>query len=547
MNDSEWFLQIDQRRTLQEAGTGAWTVLWEQIHDDETTNLGRYSALASTARRDEILEKPSWDLMVDSGGPGFTVWYEGDEKRTEYSRVGFDDGVEPFVHHRSFHGVRPSYVELSEQFRLFHNLYDAGDGKLFRIEDDGTETLAAEVSTDLIRVATRLVRQYQAARQLDLLLFVDSVRYVSELPSDTAGTSEEIKTDTVRSSLYVGDLTTSHRHFSRFLGKKVLPPPPIDMCEVWPYNNEPENYPEFIIGVDEEGREIRHSCDPDRLANYFGANPGAPHYLTPVHFKREVLQRYYEQPEKYSVEDSYLRCAGLWGLRMDNNHDENVVVYLGDLGRDLPARERDYWQPFSIPSSGAPVSETAFRRDFLAQFAPAVSSDIVFRRLYERVAALWQRQLGWDLYRVPNPGDEHILQRVRLPLTESQPEFEGQLLNVARLMIDFLNDGEIKNRISGDTSNMKSIAKLEAFLTQEGYPELGRDIAYLRNLQELRSKGAAHRKGSEFSTILRNVVGESDNRTAMKILLDRGIELLRSLSTHFHLEDVDEEPEPPGT
>jgi hypothetical protein len=260
-----------------------------------------------------------------------------------------------------------------------------------------------------------------------------------------------------------------------------------------------------------------------------------------VHFKRDVLQRYYEQPEKYAVEDSYLRCAGLWGLRMDNNHDENVVVYLGDLGRDLPARERDYWRPFNIPASGTPISETALRRDFLAQFAPATSSDIVFRRLYERVAAQWRGVFGWDLYRAPNAGDEHILQRVRLPLTESQPEFEGQLLNLARLMIDFINDGEIKIRVSGDTSNMRSIAKLGAFLTQEGYPELGRDIGYLRNLQELRSKGAAHRKGSEFSTILRNVVGESDNRTAMKILLDGGIELLRSLSVHFRLEDVNQE------
>ena len=36
--------------------------------------------------------------------------------------------------------------------------------------------------------------------------------------------------------------------------------------------------------IDENGKEIRHTCNPSCLSNYFGANPTAPHYLTPVYF-----------------------------------------------------------------------------------------------------------------------------------------------------------------------------------------------------------------------------------------------------------------------
>ena len=75
---------------------------------------------------------------------------------------------------------------------------------------------------------------------------------------------------------------------------------------------------EFIIGVDEEGGEIVHTSYPSYLANNFGANPEEPHYLTPVHFRREVLDKYYQKPGKYSVEDSILRCAYLWSMTMDN-------------------------------------------------------------------------------------------------------------------------------------------------------------------------------------------------------------------------------------
>ena len=78
---------------------------------------------------------------------------------------------------------------------------------------------------------------------------------------------------------------------SRFNGNRVLPAPPIERSGIWPFEDPDDVYPEFIVGEEEHGVLVRISCGPDRLANYFGANLDALHYLTPVYFRWEVLKR----------------------------------------------------------------------------------------------------------------------------------------------------------------------------------------------------------------------------------------------------------------
>lgn len=63
----------------------------------------------------------------------------------------------------------------------------------------------------------------------------------------------------------------------------------------------------FIIGKSPDRENINFTCDPDKLANGFGANPDAPDYLTLVYFHRDVLGKYYLDPDKYIVQDSELR------------------------------------------------------------------------------------------------------------------------------------------------------------------------------------------------------------------------------------------------
>jgi hypothetical protein len=524
--------QATARAKFRRNGLGQWTTLYDQEAADGS-RTGFFCAVASTEYRATALRRSSWDLSIGHGQPGFMQSFGDGVTETTYLRYGSDSSVEPLVINRDFFGIRPRYNELIEEFRHLHNLYDSGDGRLFQIGDDGSEVVAAEVTPERVRVLTRLLRSFQAVRQVDLLLFIDSTQY-AEAHSDVPDVDEEETEDLLCASFYVRHL--DGRLFSRYLGKRVLPPPPMTESGIAPFDQPDDHYPEFIIGVDAAGGPVRYRCDGDQLSNYFGANPGAPHYLTPVFFSREVLRKYYERPERYSVDDGYLRCAGLWSLRLDNDHADHVMVFLGDLGSDLPTGpERDYWRSFNILPPVPEMSETAYRRNFLAQFAGPTSPDLLFRYRYESFAASWKSQFGWELFRAPGDGDEHLLQRVRVPLTNSDPEFEEQLLLVARLLVDFLNDAELKRQTAASSHGLKSIGKLEAWLKQEGYRQVSRDIELLRGLQSLRSKGAAHRKGSGYASELTALVGTGTRQDAIRQLLDRALTMLADLSEHFHL------------
>ena len=136
--------------------------------------------------------------------------------------------------------------------------------------------------------------------------------------------------------------------------------------------------------MDENGDEIAYTSDPKALANFFDANPNEPHYLTPVHFRKQVLDKYYQQPSKYSVEDSLLHCGRLWVMAIDNQHDDKVCVWLGDLGRDLPYQERLHWRAHNIPPSGS-MSEIFYKRQILARNVDSDRPDFLFKVRYHEL------------------------------------------------------------------------------------------------------------------------------------------------------------------
>ncbi|WP_432521486.1 hypothetical protein [Kineococcus sp. SYSU DK006] len=513
-------------------GEGPWTVLRSD---------GHYCALSKPEQRDWALSSPAWNLTVTDGAPGFSQSWPNGEETTTYHPGVDREGVEPLVLVRDFHGVAESSVELEQQFRLFHNLrYDQASGQFFKIADDGTQVLAAKIEGDEVSVRTSLVRQYMAARQLDLLLFVDSVVWAEEEDSDLPA-EQEIRTDRMHAVRYVQRAHYDNfRYFSRLLATKVLFAGPRETCGLWPYDEHQEHFPEFIIGEDDYGRPVSYTSNPDLLANYFGANPDAPHYLTPVHFRKEVLQKYYARPELYSVGDGYLGCAGLWGVRIDNDHDDRVVVFLGDLGRDLPTAERDYWRGYMI-APDANMSETNIRRSFLAQPTDPSAADLIFKRAYPRANQAWFAAFGWPLFREPKEADVYLLQRLRLPLNDSNGEFESAIELLAKLMSDAINEKEVSKLLPDKIPNEKGISKLERLLQLRGYPQVERDISYLRRVQELRSKLTAHLKGRDSEAVLAKHLGDRRGIEAVRWLLESGTAFLNSVSAWAGAAAVDGE------
>lgn len=161
--------QVAHIAGIDDLGRGEWTILYEYQNDAKGSRCS-YSALLSAAHAGNALKQKGRDLSIGHGMPGFTQRHDGDIELTTYDRFGMD-GVELLLYIRNFHGIKPRQFDLSEEFRLFHNLYhDRHNDRYIHVDDRGNEVVAAEISPARVRVLTRLLHQYMAARQLYVAL-----------------------------------------------------------------------------------------------------------------------------------------------------------------------------------------------------------------------------------------------------------------------------------------------------------------------------------------------------------------------------------------
>ena len=436
---------------------------------------------------------------------------------------------------RSFHDARNGYQEVSEEFRLFHNLYhDRKNNRYIKISDDGNETTIIEESDECIKIRLKELKQYLAIKDMCLSIQFD-YREHTPLSLDEIDSKESCKDDRGELctwSLCYGDfggLGGQHKAFSRLLGKKIILPFPKSNSGVYGFaKEEKKKYVDFIIDTDELGDEVSFNSNPDLLANVFGANPEAPNYLTPVHFDKKVLDKYYGQPSKYSVEDSYLRCASLWGLQMDNHHDNKVCVWLGDLGRDLPYQEQLHWRSHNIPPDRG-VSKTYFKRQILAQFSNSDCPEHIFKSKYNELYTLCIENLGWELLLPLSEDDTHHFDSLRIPSTNEQSDFDELVLGLTKILIDSLNEKFLSKYIDESRrDDFKSgISRLEFVLEQQSIDGFEGHIQFLRKLQNLRSSSVAHRKGKNYKKIASDFdIGNKDLVTVFEGILEKAIEVL---------------------
>lgn len=541
----EYVAQTDARgENFVKLFEGPW-ILASGRAREETEELSYAAALIPRGRMASALERSDWELATNHGMPGFVTYSDGGHERTQYYRFGDEDAIEPLVLHRFFHGMRPSSMELCEEFRLFHNLhYEEASREFVRFADNGDAEPVARIGHDRVLIRRRELMQFAAAKDMGLALFVDRFRYgfVSPPLKPEEAIEEEIATEKSTYSFHRSDARyighAGRNVFSRLLGKLLIVPGP-------GWNDPPaEHFEDFIIGVDDRGDDRLHSCDPDRLANYFGANPGAPHYLTPVFFRRDVLQKYYADSSKYVVDDSHVKCCGMWSLRLDNNHPRYVIVYLGDLGTYLPEKERPYWKSFNVRPDGR-MSSTYYRRSILAEWADPVAEDHVFRDAYDELRREWAGAFSWPLFRELAEGDQHVGQGVHVPVSNSLKEFEEQVMALTKLMVDYLNEVAIAAQLEEVPKDAKGLAKLELFLQASGSSGADEVVRFLRDLQDLRSTGAAHAKGKKYEAAKKRFgVDDRPYPETFRLMLRQAIAALDEFASLARIKKGENPPSP---
>ena len=489
--------------------------------------FGIYCALIPSIQVERALSKSSWDLHFYEGAP--CVVGVGP---LQYLRYGDDNGIEPLVINRDFnesqtnYGKRARYSEISEEFRLFHNLYhDSEKDEYIKIDDEGNEHLVAVVEPDCIQIKLLEIRQFLAVKRMYLSIQFSFQGDLKYSPEELGISGDEMvgedETKPIRKATTDGDICWWHwqsrgyNDIRRLEGKRFIEPLP-ESQSVFPGFAEEPKYVEFIIDVDENGEEIAHTAD-------------APHRLDPVHFRKQVLDKYYDKPSIYSVEDSRVSCPW-WAMRIDNQHDDKVIVLLRDLC-SLPYTEQQYWRTHNILPEGG-LSETYFSRYLKGSFtATSDQPEHLFKHRYAHLQKESEKYLGWQLLLPLKPRDEQRLKGLRIPPTNEQSDFDALVLNLAIILIDSMNQKELKKLISLEqeqnfTPDQKESLKgtidcLEIALSSCGVEGVAEHIAFLRDLQKLRSTGSAHRKGSNYQKIAKdfNIEGQSLRAVFAGILL----------------------------
>lgn len=512
-----------------------WITLYKEVKS-ETERFTICGILVPNKLLGDFFEYTPWSLNASDFKPGYVHYAE---RKPVYRRWGIEDDYEPIIYRSFYNTLYPDSINVIEEFKLFFNLnYDPKSHTYISIDESSNENiLIKEVEGDII-FSTLHLRQFLAAKKMNLGLQFDCYRF-SSAPLHSLGLSEGEEIEIKDTELYYkinfqNTLLNSNKlqqSNSRVLAKKIIRG--LKKVEPLTFYEEMKNkkYCDFIVDENiDTGKSIYHSCNPAMLADNFGKNSQAPHFLTPIFFRRDVLLKYFQDSERFSIKDGDLIRRGSWILPIDNNLKEYVSVYLGDLGRNLPYDEQSYWSSFNVPYKGG-ISTVKFDRDIRNRNAEPLNLDLIFKNKYDLFKKHWCNKFGFSLYKELKTTDEYCLSSVRLPLYENSLEFDYLVLCLTKLLVDYLDEKEIYKRI--DPSNIppesRGLNKLQELLVN-CTPSDSESVIFLRKLQALRSTGSAHQKGDDYLKALKKLGLESKTyHEQFSIILKMAIEMFEEL------------------
>lgn len=221
------------------------------------------------------------------------------------------------------------------------------------------------------------------------------------------------------------------------------------------------------------------SISPENFTNYFETTNNLPFELSPIFFKPEVLSKYKNNPDLYTISEHSI-SSNSWSLRSYGVNDNLIYVYVIDLQK-LPYNEQSYWKSFNInpPEEGilGGISKSSFERDFLGHFCNEMSVAVKINELlpqlmpYSSLISLSKDYKVNDLYE------------------DNSLEWAKEIANLQNIFINSLIETKIKKILStigiDFSTNDKSIKLLKLIFSHYdldvSHFDLLRDINYIRN------------------------------------------------------------------
>ena len=515
-----------------------WLTIVEHFFNDDRHG-GTSCVLVDGADIESALGDVTW-LGSDLGDVG--IWGDG---TFEDGLSGTDTGlaIEFFCQARDHHGLRPPTVEISHPFLWYWDAFETAGNWLYLNRAGRDQPLIrSAISEDEYRVQVRALefRQYLAARGLAAVVQFDHVEN-ADAPEFERKDSEH-RSEWVNASWHClpETLGLGRSAFSRLLGRYLILPLEGPRKPRWEERRQDRQYPEFQYGVDPNtGSPLLHTCNPDELGTYFDKDGSRLHYLTPIYFRREVLGRYVDEPSRYEVTATRLRCLDLWGVDISTNTAGLIEVYLGDLGRDLPSDEWPHWLGHNVAPEGE-MAEDRFRRDILNQPSPSKDLPRRVRAARSSVASAAQSAFGVPIWRDLTGPESTAFQRLHGPTSPEPTALNGPVLTMTKALIDSIDPKSLRHILDEPSSEVPSLQLLES--VELGTGGDGRSTAVLRDLQRLRSAGGiAHLSGKNREKVLDQIgiVGMKPNEAFDHIctLVSEALEALAERFDDYQVVD----------
>jgi len=299
---------------------------------------------------------------------------------------------------------------------------------------------------------------------------------------------------------------------------------PYDKSSYEPLSTRYHNhYETFLIGIDEKGNGITHSCKVDQSK-----------FFTPVYFRIDLMKHFYDNPEKYTVHPTFISADSLFAIDY-GIVDDKVQVYLGDLSR-LPYKEQKLWKSFNISLREKIIPEDRIRRDFYSQFAEPENIVENLRQSKENLNNFFEKKHRFKLFKDLNHPDEYREKIIHIPLTEDWKEFNSVLESLSIVYVESINN-EVKKLLQAKISNETLKGKKSIKILQEFLKIMESDDQIILNiikpfelLHRLRSEFASHRSSSEYKKSL-EMLGLNPAQKKSSIIKSLIINLVDRLQT----------------
>lgn len=440
------------------------------------------------------LKDYEWGFSPNTFGKSFyEKTYSNNNEKIDFVVGDKKDYIEYLIAYRTFNRKYEKVIEINPKLIWYYNLVKEGDAYIDPINDEPK----IKLEKNRILVLKTYLKDFLNAHNKSCIICFDHRRFFetdSKLSHEVKPFNDDNFNFVVVRNSYSYN---KYNGMSSILGKVLIKPYTKPNHRDYLYFEEDKKYEHFIIGVNEEtGEEIEFTCSEKELANYFGKNPSAPHFLTPVYFNRKVLDRYTNDPSNYKVDDGLIVFLDEWSMPFTINNDNKVIVWLGDLGR-IPYREQRYWKTHNDKPQGG-MEKKFFQRQMMAQFTDSITPEKKLFELIDELNKIMTEKYGAKIFNELSEADSQIKSAFSIPTNNSTTLYQTYLMHLCKIIIESINTKLIhsnipKERLTDNNNNLLgSRIQLKIFLDELGIFGADKLDNTLKTIYNSRNKLAGH-------------------------------------------------------